>query len=158
MSDKARAALFNILGDLTGQIVLDVYAGSGAVGLEALSRGAKLAEGIEKLGASHRAIQKNVAELGVADQYNLVTAGVEDWLKWPINSPPQPRYNLITACPPYAKVQVEILEKLSEFLAPQGLLMVEHASKLESPKLGSVELIDHRTYGDSALSFYRSLK
>ncbi len=153
-NDQVRAALFNILGDIQGQSVLDAYAGSGAVGFEALSRGAALCDAIEANRAAAKVIQANAAALGVAEEYQLTVAKVEDWLSWPSNRP-APHYNLIMADPPYAHLDATVLDQLGEFLAPGGLLVVSHAAKIESPALHNLRLVDQRRYGDSALSFYR---
>ncbi|HVE80660.1 MAG TPA: 16S rRNA (guanine(966)-N(2))-methyltransferase RsmD [Candidatus Dormibacteraeota bacterium] len=154
MADKVRGAMFDALGDVTGFVVLDVYAGSGAIGLEALSRGASSVDALETGGQAQAVILKNVSELGVAADFHLYKAGVERWLKFPEQQQPAPRYNLITADPPYDKLDVGILGQLAGFLLAGGQMVVSHSSRQPSPDVKSLELEKTKTYGDSALSFY----
>src|SRR5512144_2567254 len=76
-ADRAREAIFQILGDLTGLRVLDLYAGTGAMGIEALSRGAGHAVFVESDAAAAKAIRDNVERLGLTGQTTLLTAVVE---------------------------------------------------------------------------------
>ncbi len=154
LSDKVRGALFNILGDVADWSVLDVYAGTGAVAFEALSRGAKFAEAIESNKSAAKVIQANAKTLNAADRLNLVVSEVEKWLDWPMNKPAE-RYDLIFADPPYTQLNQLVLIRLSNYLKTEGILAVSHSSKQESPVLEGLELIQTKTYGDSALSFYR---
>lgn len=154
MSEKLRGALFNVLGDIYGLSVLDAYAGTGAVGLEAISRGAKFVEAVERLPQAIKAIQANVKNLGVEDQYNLITADVAGWLKWPDQVKLPERYDIILVDPPYAKVEEGILNALAVLLKKEGLLVVSHSSKMESAQIRGASLIQRRDYGDSSLSFY----
>ena len=79
MTDKARGALFDILGPLDGYVVLDAYAGSGALGIEAISRGAERVVAIEAGREAQVAIHKNVKELNIQWQYQLYPMKVESW-------------------------------------------------------------------------------
>src|SRR5262252_2407171 len=76
-ADRAREAIFQILGDLTDLSVLDLYAGTGALGIEALSRGARHAVFVESDAGAVRAIRENLTRLGLAGQTTLVTSTVE---------------------------------------------------------------------------------
>ncbi len=156
INDKVRGALFNIAGDLTGKTVLDVYSGTGAVALESLSRGALLVEAIESSRPAAKVIEANAKIVGAGERLDLIICEVEKWLDWPIN-PPEPRYDLIVADPPYASLDPKVLSRLAQFLKPHGVLAVSHAGKLEPPKLAGLELIQSKRYGDSALSFYKTL-
>jgi 16S rRNA (guanine966-N2)-methyltransferase len=145
LSEKVRAAIFDVTGAPEGFVMLDAYAGSGAAGFEALSRGA--------------AIERNLDLLGLHWGYLLHVMTIEKWLALPGNQPetsdrPLARYNLIIADPPYAKLDPDILDRLTAFLTPGGALVVSHSSKLASPALPSVILAKQKTYGDTALSFY----
>jgi 16S rRNA (guanine966-N2)-methyltransferase len=155
LSEKVRAALFDVVGDPTGLTVLDAYAGSGAAGLEALSRGALLVEAIESNARVGRVIQTNAAKLEAGMQYILHQLTVESWLALPQQTPPEPRYNLIITDPPYAQLKVDVLDRLVAFLAPAGILAVSHSSRLGSPDLSLASLIKSKTYGDTSLSFYK---
>lgn len=158
LSDKVRAALFDVIGNPTGLAVLDAYAGSGAAGFEALSRGAVLVDAIEANARVARTIQQNAADLGLDWGFVLHQVTVASWLASPAQTPPAPRYGLIIADPPYAQLDPDILDRLAAFLTPGGVLAVSHSSKLPSPELQSVALVKQKTYGDSALSFYKFQK
>jgi 16S rRNA (guanine966-N2)-methyltransferase len=157
LSEKVRAALFDVVGSAEGLAVLDAYAGSGAAGFEAASRGAVLVDAIEANGRVARTIQSNAKLLGLDWGYNLHVMTVATWLASPAQIPPVPRYHLIIADPPYAQLDADVLERLAAFLAPGGVMAVSHASRLPSPLLKSVELIKSKTYGDTALSFYQKM-
>ena len=152
MADKVRAALFNVVGDISGMIVLDAYAGSGAVGFEALSRGADRTVGIEFGRAATQAIKTNTEKLNVGNEYKLSNTTVEAWLK---HQPPAPIFDLIVADPPYDRLQPAVVEKLGSLLKPGGILVVSHSSRLELPQLARLIHIDTKMYGDTALSFYK---
>lgn len=156
LSEKVRAAIFDVIGAVDGFTVLDAYAGSGAAGFEAVSRGAILAEGIENNAQIARIIQANEKALNLGFSYILHTLSLETWLASPSQQPARSRYDLIIADPPYARLEEDLLQKLCGFLNPSGILVVSHTSKLASPVLQSVELKQHKTYGDTALSFYQS--
>jgi 16S rRNA (guanine966-N2)-methyltransferase len=149
MSDKVRAALFNILGDVRELRVLDIYAGSGAVGLEAVSRGAAevvLVEGSRSV-AVH--INKTIKDLGVASAQTIIEKA-EVWVKRADGE-----FDLIVADPPYEKIEAATLDAIAAHLDQEGTFVVSHSSRIAPPALESVSLVDSRTYGDSALSFYK---
>jgi 16S rRNA (guanine966-N2)-methyltransferase len=153
MTDRTRAALFSIYGSVEGRVVLDAYAGSGAVGLEALSRGAAQVEAIEANRAAAQTIHQNMLKLKSGWGFLLSTMTVETWLA----RQPEltPRYDLIVADPPYERLQPDVLERLGQLLLPDGVLVVSHASRLGPPLLRGFELRQTRRYGDSSLSFYQ---
>ena len=155
MSEKVRGALFDVLGDVSGLTVLDAYAGSGAAGFEAASRGAVLVEAIEANDRVARTIQANARSLGLDWGYILHQLTVESWLGSPAQQERRDRYGLIIADPPYAQLDDDVLERLAGFLMDDGVLVVSHGSKRPSPALDSVGLVQHKIYGDSALSFYK---
>ncbi len=155
MSDKVRAALFDVVGPITGLAVLDAYAGSGAAGFEAASRGAILVDAIENNSRVAKTIQQNARLLGLDWGYVLYQLSVETWLASPHQQEDRSRYSLIIADPPYANLEADIIERLAGFLAPGGVLALSHSSKTAPPVLKSVELAVAKTYGDTALSFYK---
>lgn len=156
MSEKVRAALFDAVGVPENFVVLDVYAGSGAVGFEALSRGAALVDAIEANQRVARTIEQNATKLDIDWGYELHVMTVETWLASPRQQPPEPRYDLIIADPPYSQLDPDTLERLVHFLKPDSVLVLSHSSRLESPNLPAAALIKTKVYGDSALSFYAS--
>lgn len=159
LSDKVRAAIFDVCGSVEGLAVLDVFAGSGAAGFEALSRGAAMVEAIEANASVARVIQVNVKSLGIDWGYILHVLKLETWLALPGNQTdadrPQARYDLIIADPPYEQLDVDLLSRLARFLNPDGILVVSYSSKRPSPVLELTELARHKVYGDTALSFYK---
>ncbi len=154
LSEKVRAAIFDVLGPVEGTTVLDAYAGSGAAGLEALSRGAVLVEAIEANRNVARTIQTNATTLGADFSYVLYQMTVETWLASPRQQSDRERYDVIIADPPYPQLDDDVLARLAQFLLPTGRLVVSHGSKRTSPMIESGQLIQTKIYGDSALSFY----
>ena len=133
-SDRAREGLFatvaSIVGPLAGARVLDLYAGSGAVGLEALSRGAEHVLLVESGARAARVIHKNIEAIGLPGA-QVATDRVERVLN---RGPGEARYDVVFADPPYALADAEVarvLTLLSEqgWLAPAALVIVERATR-----------------------------
>jgi 16S rRNA (guanine966-N2)-methyltransferase len=154
LSDKVRAAIFDVVGDPAGLTVLDAYAGSGAAGFEAASRGAVLVDAIEANARVARTIATNAHALGLDWGYILHTMTVATWLASPQQQTNQRRYGLIIADPPYAQADPDIIARLAAHLAPGGVLALSHSSKTPAPNLAAAALARYKTYGDTALSFY----
>ena len=153
LSDKVRAALFDVYGSVEGKTVLDAYAGSGAAGFEAMSRGAVMVEAIEANVKVARVIEANAAALKFNWGYLLQVMTVATWLARPSDAP-RPRFDLIIADPPYAQLEPDVLERLVGCLNDGGILVVSHSSKRPSPDLAGGEVVKQKVYGDTALSFY----
>lgn len=152
LSDKARESLFNILGDIEALRFADVYAGSGAVGLEALSRGASRAIGVESATAAARVIRDNVRRLGLEASYTLLKQPVEDWLK---ETAGKEQFDVIYSGPPFGIATDDIATRLAALLAPGGTLVVETSRKEAPLDIARLELVKSRRYGESVLSFYK---
>lgn len=163
-SDRVREAIFSMLvaGGLIeeGRKVLDLYAGSGALGLEAVSRGAAKAILVEQGRDALAAIRDNVRSLDVADRVQIVAGRVERALKElkelrGVEGP----FDIVFLDPPYAEVKapgfVRILEAAAGLLADQGALVLEHASGDVPPVVGLLTLDRTRHYGDTAVSLFR---
>lgn len=150
MTHKVRAALFDMLGPLDGLTVLDAYAGSGALGFEALSRGAAQVDAIELAGPALKAIQSSMESLEVEDRYRVFPMKVESYLHKGGSA-----YNLILVDPPYDQLDETPLDQLGGLLEPDGLMVLSHTSKQLTPEIGGVELVKAKSYGDSTLSVYR---
>jgi 16S rRNA (guanine966-N2)-methyltransferase len=153
-SDRLRETLFNILADaVAGAYVLDGYAGTGAVGIEAISRGADGVVFVERDARAARLIGENLARCGVANGYAIIRADINRVLH-----PGGARaFDLILLDPPYADPGVEdCLARAGGWLASDGMLVLEHARRRDSPP-SSADLVRTRVVrsGDSALSFYR---
>ncbi len=156
-SDRVRESLFSILGDLEGAKVLDLYAGSGAVALEACSRGAEKVTLVEKAGPALSVISANISALKLPhENYQLLRQDVSKALPWLAQR--EQSFDLIFADPPYklaAKSFETILELAPQLLAPEGALVFEQAARdaapPEAPGLEGPEL---RKYGEAMLCFY----
>lgn len=154
-SDRVREAVFSALGDFRGAVVLDLFAGSGAMAIEALSRGAAGAVAVERAAPALRALRQNVDSLELAGRLRVVGLPVERALTSVQSSGP---FDLIFADPPYAALPAGNLAKLLApylaLLAPAGGLVLEHAARDLPPSLSGLELSATRRYGDTAISRY----
>lgn len=153
-----RKAVFDICRqEVEGARVLDLYAGSGAIGIEALSRGAAEASFVDKDRLSIRCIEHNVKELGVISKTFIFCA--ESGKALQILAKKGALFDLIYIDPPYAieatKTILQIIE--SKLLTESGLMILEQksSSSLEPALLDPLTLLSKRTFGDTALLFFR---
>jgi 16S rRNA (guanine966-N2)-methyltransferase len=157
-SDRLRETLFNILGpSVDDSLFVDLYAGTGAIGIEAVSRGARETIFIESHVASARLVRQNLEALGIRSGVDVIEADVVKGLKNLVA-----RHlvaDFIFLDPPYeGEEHLRVLEFLDEshLVAPYGLVIVEHHCSLELPerfdRLERTRLLEQ---GDAALSFYR---
>lgn len=160
-SDRLRETLFNVLAPrVGGAVFLDLYAGSGAVGIEALSRGAQEAIFVEQADPANRIIRANLASLGIRGGYALEARAVGAALRR--LSETEKRVDLVFLDPPYAEVnEYEIALALlggecRRILAPDALVIAEHEKRRElESQYGALERYRVLRQGDAALSFYR---
>jgi 16S rRNA (guanine966-N2)-methyltransferase len=155
-SEKVREAMFAILGGVDGMYVLDLFAGSGAVGIEAISRGAAHAVLNDSAKPAQLAIRANVDKLGVADRTAVLAT---DSLRLVRNPPVVAPYGLVFVDPPYASdLAVRAVSAIAlEILAADATVVIEHDLRHAPPEqLGSLLRTDHRRYGDTQLSFYKA--
>jgi 16S rRNA (guanine(966)-N(2))-methyltransferase RsmD len=149
-SDSLRETLFNVLGGTLEPIaVLDAYAGTGALGLEALSRGAASVDFVERDAAALRALRTNVDACGVGDACRIARG---DFLMIALDR----EFGLVLLDPPYAEARTDaILARAAAVTAAGGRVVLEHSRRRESP-VSADRLLRYRvlTAGDSALSFY----
>ncbi len=152
MSERARGALFNSLGaSVTNAVVLDAFAGTGALGIEAISRGARHATFIERDRRAQLVLADNIKTLDIADQSKLIKASVSAWVDTYDGRP----FDLIFADPPYHDLQLSTVFLLMGLLKPGALMVLSHPGRHESPTKTGVVVVDNRSYGDAALTFYR---
>ncbi|HUJ76463.1 MAG TPA: RsmD family RNA methyltransferase, partial [bacterium] len=156
--EKVRQALFNVLaqwGLPQGCRVLDLYAGSGALGIEALSRGAAHVTFVEADARAVAGIRANLKALGVArEQAQVLPVRVLAWLKRPAPEP----VGLVTLDPPYAGDEAALLlQALPAWpgLAPGAVLVAEIAARHPSLPTGELEVLSSKRYGDTRLIFLR---
>jgi 16S rRNA (guanine966-N2)-methyltransferase len=152
-SEKVRQALFNILPDVTGMSVLDLFAGSGALGIEALSRGAAHATFVDQGKAPLGAIRTNLRELGLEGRATVLSG---DAVTLAQRHVPVAPWQLVFVDPPYrSDLAVRAVGALAN-LARDALIVIEHDRRNAPPDtLGSLLRTDQRRYGDTLLSFYR---
>ncbi|HSX17633.1 MAG TPA: RsmD family RNA methyltransferase [Patescibacteria group bacterium] len=153
MSDKARGALFNILGDIEGLRVLDAFAGSGALSFEAASRGAGHVVAIESDKPAQQAIVRNIETLGLGKDVRLVTATANAWL----NTAAPTTFDIVLCDPPYDDLQQPLLTKLAERVGEGGLFVLSWPGNTEPPAFDGFEQASQRSYGDMQLVFYRKI-
>lgn len=157
-SDRLRETLFNILGaEVEDSLFVDAFAGSGAVGIEALSRGAREAIFIENHRPAAALIRENLQSLGVTSGAEVLA--MEGTRGFGQLAARRLLADFIFLDPPYARTSdyLEVLDFLdaSRLLAPRGIVIVEHRRKLELPgRLQKLEVSRVVEQGDSALTFY----
>jgi len=150
-SDRVRENVFNILGTVDGAAVLDLYAGSGAMGLEALSRGAVKAVFVEQDGDAVRTIERNLDKLhlsGTVLRQDAVTALASE-------AGSGRKYDLVLVDPPYdmyADIQPKLARYLPSVLAEDGVVVVETDARI-APELPLVERTS-RKYGSTRITVY----
>jgi 16S rRNA (guanine966-N2)-methyltransferase len=146
--DRVREAAFNLIGPVDGAAVLDLFAGSGAMGLEALSRGAASAVFVESDREACRAIARNLAKLGLSG----ATVLCRDALQTLATDPRT--YDLVLCDPPYDFAgHARLGPYLARTLASDGLLVYETAAKSE-PQIEGLTARTSRTYGSARLTLF----
>lgn len=161
-SDRVREALFSALqsrlGSLHGVRLLDLYAGSGAVALEALSRGAEAVTAVESDRRTAAIVTENARTLGVGDQVEVIAQRVERVL-----DRPAPRaFDVVFADPPYPLGQPEVEQMLglivtNGWIVESGVLVLERSARSVEPTWPEPLVLDSRkAYGESVLWYVRA--
>lgn len=169
MLDRVRQAVFNIIGAAYGDpgsipavAVLDLFAGSGALGMEALSRGAAFACFVEEHAGAARTLQANLKSLGLQDRARVARTSA---LTGALPAPPQERYTIVFADPPYpisrdrsqAGVIGQLLVNLPQRvpLDPNALIVLRHEAgiRYDEEPYGRLKTFDVRTYGGMTVTF-----
>lgn len=153
MGERIRNALFNSIGEeIHGATVLDVFAGTGAVGFEALSRGARRVTFVERDRIAQKILAKNIGILGVEARADLIRTTVNNWLE----TSDEQHFDIIFADPPYHDEQLSTVSKLFRLLKPNGLMVLSHSGRGEGPNLeNGIVVVDNRSYGNAYLTFFR---
>lgn len=153
-SDKVRGAIFNTLGsyiDAEGVHVLDAFCGTGALGLEAISRGASRCVFIDKAGTSIDLAKENADSLNIADQCDFVLG---DAAKVQLNQ----QFDLVFLDPPYGQgLLVPVLEHLvrQELLCDYAMCVLESEKQLDLTASESFETLKEKEYGDTRVTYLR---
>lgn len=154
-ADKVRGAIFNILsarGEVPAR-VLDLYAGTGAMGLEALSRGASEAVFVDRERTACETVRRNAEALGFLNMSKIFCTPCESWL----HKGRAGAFGWVFVDPPYgAEETARALALLSErgFVDESGVVVVEHDTHATPPVAEGLALVDQRRYGQTAVSIY----
>ncbi len=153
MGERVRGAMFNsIAGEVAGARVLDAFAGTGAVGIEALSRGADEVVFVEKDRIMQRIIQENMKALDIEKKSSLISTTVNNWVEGGATG----EFDIIFADPPYHDLQLSTVSKLFGLLKANGLMVLSHTGRGEGPNLtNEIVVVDNRSYGNAYLTFFR---
>lgn len=156
-ADKVKEALFAILaGSLKGARAADLFAGSGALGLECLSRGALSCLFVENRRQALEAIKENIAALHLQDRCQVIMADAAKTNRLFLAKGP---FDVVLADPPYERGLVQkTVESVCApgFLAGGGWLVLEHSPRERPRALPELLLADHRTYGQTELTFFNA--
>lgn len=151
-TDMWRQTIYSALDhliDLQGALVCDLYAGTGVLGIEALSRGAAHLTSVEKQTRRTKALSRVAVDLGIAEQLTVVEADVLDWMKYA-----EAPYNVILADPPY---DLRVANRLRDavathgLLSPDGLLVIEHSPSEFLLDVDNWERVWSKEKGDTAV-------
>lgn len=153
-SEKVREAVFAIIGSVAGDHVLDLFAGSGALGIEALSRGAAHATFVDAARPAVAAIRSNLRELGLEGRATVIPG---DAVATAARHQPAAPWRLVLVDPPYRSdlATRAVLALPCERLAAGAVIVIEHDRHNAPPDaLGSLLRTDQRRYGDTLISFF----
>lgn len=150
MSEKMRGAIFGALGDIKGLSVLDAFAGSGALAIEAVSRGAGSALAIERDPAAHKIIENNIKELGIEKQMKATRAYAGAW-----STRHQAQlFDVILLDPPYDNIPYRDLKRMPRHIAENGVLVLSWPGKMDPLTFEGLQIVQIKNYGDSQAIYY----
>lgn len=151
MSEKARGALFNMLGDIKGLSILDAFGGSGGVSLEAASRGAAKVICVDNDKQAYRTISENIEKLRLDEVIHATIANVSSWAD---NNHDQ-RFDIVICDPPYNDIRLNIIQKLANLVENNGLLVLSWPVAFERPEFVGFSIEAARPYAGLLLAIYR---
>lgn len=150
MGTREKLALFNMIGDSVSRArVLDAFSGSGALGIEALSRGAEFVVLVEKNPRVAEVIKENLRSLGLETRGQVFSGDVTGFEA-------EEQFEIIIADPPYGDFRVEKVNYLGRFLKSGGILVLSHPG--EAPELSGLELVKTRKYAAARISVYKRVQ
>ena len=152
-SDKLRETLFNLLAPaVVGARLLDGYAGTGAVGIEAISRGAREVTFVERDRRARALIAKNVSDCGIVEGYAIIGSTVLHAIDTLRDGP---AFDIVFLDPPYASDIHDVLQNVGAIVKEDGFVIVEHARRSQPPDAaGMLRRTREVRSGDSSLSIY----
>lgn len=151
MSEKMRGALFGALGDIKGLTILDAFAGSGALSIEAISRGAAWSTAIEVDPAAHKVIKKNIEKLEIANKVQATKAYAGAWS----TRHQDKKFDVILLDPPYDNIPYRDLKRMPRHLAENGILVLSWPAKVDVYHFDELEEALVKEHGDGQLIFYK---
>ncbi len=154
MSEKMRGAIFGALGDIKGLTVLDAFTGSGALAIEAISRGAKHVQAIEVDPAAYRVTVKNTTDLGIEERVKVTKAYAGAWS----TRHQETTFDVVLLDPPYDKIPYRDLKRMPRHVAEDGVLVLSWPGKSDALHFEGLEVVLHKEYGDSQLIFYKHIE
>jgi len=152
-SDKLRETLFNLLAPaVVGARLLDGYAGTGAVGIEAISRGARDVTFVERDRRARALIAKNLVDCGIVEGYAIIGSTVLHAIETLSDGP---AFDIVFLDPPYASDIHDVLQHVGAIVKEDGIVIVEHARRSQPPDAaGTLRRTREVRSGDSSLSIY----
>ena len=138
---------------MVGSAFLDLFAGTGGIGIEALSRGAEQVVFVDDSRKSLDAVRHNLEQAGVSGRAQVIASKAESFLKRTGE-----RFDILFLDPPYSMDLAPLLAQIAgtQVLAPEGIVVAEHFKKQPSPeRAGALERYREAVYGDTVLAFYR---
>jgi 16S rRNA (guanine966-N2)-methyltransferase len=151
MSDRIRSALFNSLGSLQGLEVWDAFAGSGALAIESVSRGATSAIATDSDRRAYAILKHNVEKLGIEHRVKATKASAHAWS----STNKDAQFDIIFCDPPYNDMQLSTVFGLIKHLKPKGLMVLSQSGSDEVSEANGVVVVDNRNYGDATLVTYQ---
>ncbi len=160
-SSKVRESIFNIIRDkLHGSVFLDLYAGTGSVGIEALSRGAAEVVFVETNASRIKIINQLLSEFGFAERTRVINSAAYDFISRKASDLCKTlKYDIIFLDPPYRSIElIKVLPVIGkgDILRDSGVVIAEYLSKMAIPDIiDKLRLIKKYKYGDTGLAVYR---
>ena len=152
---RVRESIFSALGErVRGAHILDLYAGSGSFGIEALSRGGRSAVFVERSRPALAALRSNLETVGAADAAEVVSSSVERYLA---NHPEEGRFNIVFADPPWdisSEDLAAVLERVSGRMSRGAVAVVTRRASDSAPVARGLEIADRRRHGDAEIIRY----
>lgn len=150
MGSKQRLAIFNVLGDITGLTTLDLFAGTGALGLEALSRGAAHATFVENNASAHLCIDKNIQSLKVESETSNLLSDASLYV-----SNCTEKFNIIFVDPPYTHAKNFNVNAITEIVPPGGVVVLSLPKDVPLPDFTAITLVKSISYTNAQIYFYK---
>lgn len=154
MSEKARGAVFNALGDIEGLSVLDAYSGSGALAIEAISRGAKQVLAIDVDVEAVKTISRNIENLELGNRVKCLRKNISGWSRNNIDK----TFDIVLADPPYSDIRPDVIERLTVHVTQSGVFVLSWPSNESARIFAGFGVVAIKQLGDMQLIFYRRLQ